>query len=151
MEGMRCFTDIRLLFREQPIGVFNKTRLGDRVFFLSILSYLVMLTTTLLSLSLYFLALFQSSDSFDLVRDYSGTTFFDRWDFFGSWDNLTLGVLARISISLSATSPPSQATFGGWTANRLSRKTLHMSTRTIVSSSKSIMLPIFRSTRKGIR
>lgn len=29
--------------------------------------------------------------SYDLVRDYSGQTFFDGWDFFGSWDNLTLG------------------------------------------------------------
>jgi len=25
------------------------------------------------------------------VRDYSGSTFFDRWDFYGSWDNLTHG------------------------------------------------------------
>ncbi|ESK90838.1 glycoside hydrolase family 16 protein [Moniliophthora roreri MCA 2997] len=34
-----------------------------------------------------------SSPSFgyDLVRDYSGPTFFDGWDFFGNWDNLTLG------------------------------------------------------------
>ncbi|KAJ3823161.1 glycoside hydrolase family 16 protein [Lentinula raphanica] len=29
--------------------------------------------------------------AYDLVRDYSGITFFDEWDFFGSWDNLTLG------------------------------------------------------------
>jgi len=28
---------------------------------------------------------------YDLVRDYSGLTFFDEWDFYGSWDNLTLG------------------------------------------------------------
>jgi hypothetical protein len=107
MKGMRCFTEIILLFREKPIGVFHKTSLASRVFFLSILSYLVMLTTTLLSLSLYFLSLFKPSGSYDLVRDYSGTTFFDRWDFYGSWDNLTLGMLARISIALSAPSPPS--------------------------------------------
>jgi hypothetical protein len=29
--------------------------------------------------------------AFDVVREYSGLNFFDRWDFFGSWDNLTLG------------------------------------------------------------
>ena len=54
-----------------------------------------MLSTTLLGLA----SLFSLSSSYDLVRDYSGTTFFDRWDFYGSWDNLTLGVLSRISIT----------------------------------------------------
>ncbi|KAI0032609.1 glycoside hydrolase family 16 protein [Vararia minispora EC-137] len=29
--------------------------------------------------------------AYDVVREYSGNTFFDRWDFYGSWDNLTLG------------------------------------------------------------
>jgi hypothetical protein len=29
--------------------------------------------------------------SFELVREHKGATFFDDWDFFGSWDNLTLG------------------------------------------------------------
>ncbi|KZT22735.1 glycoside hydrolase family 16 protein [Neolentinus lepideus HHB14362 ss-1] len=29
--------------------------------------------------------------SYDLVHDYSGQTFFDGWDFYGNWDNLTLG------------------------------------------------------------
>ncbi|KAH8825287.1 glycoside hydrolase family 16 protein [Flagelloscypha sp. PMI_526] len=29
--------------------------------------------------------------SYDLVHDYSGLSFFDAWDFYGSWDNLTLG------------------------------------------------------------
>lgn len=28
---------------------------------------------------------------YDMVREYSGQSFFDRWDFYGSWDNLTLG------------------------------------------------------------
>ncbi|KAF9485088.1 hypothetical protein BDN70DRAFT_871784 [Pholiota conissans] len=32
-----------------------------------------------------------SAASFNLVKDYSGSTFFDEWDFYGSWDNLTLG------------------------------------------------------------
>ena len=59
-----------------------------------------MLSTTLLSLIPYFLSLLHSSSSYDLVREYSGQTFLDRWDFYGSWDNLTLGVLARISTSI---------------------------------------------------
>ncbi|KAI0039863.1 glycoside hydrolase family 16 protein [Auriscalpium vulgare] len=29
--------------------------------------------------------------SYDVVREYSGNSFFDRWDFYGSYDNLTLG------------------------------------------------------------
>lgn len=29
--------------------------------------------------------------AYDIVREYSGSTFFDRWDYYGSWDNLTLG------------------------------------------------------------
>ncbi|KAH8097026.1 concanavalin A-like lectin/glucanase domain-containing protein [Cristinia sonorae] len=28
---------------------------------------------------------------FEVARDYSGQTFFDGWNFYGSWDNLTLG------------------------------------------------------------
>jgi hypothetical protein len=94
-----------------------------------------MLTTTLLSLS--FLSLLPSSSSYDLVREYSGPTFFDRWDFYGSWDNLTLGVLARIFTGILLSSPShlsSKAMFGGWTALRLSGRTWPTSTRTIVSS-----------------
>ncbi|KAL5498488.1 hypothetical protein ACEPAH_1841 [Sanghuangporus vaninii] len=29
--------------------------------------------------------------AYELVREYAGSTFFDRWDFYGFWDNLTLG------------------------------------------------------------
>ncbi|KAI0251906.1 hypothetical protein BJV78DRAFT_1207634 [Lactifluus subvellereus] len=47
-----------------------------------------MLGTILLCLSPYLLSY---SSSYELVRDYSGSTFFDRWEFYGSWDNLTLG------------------------------------------------------------
>jgi len=61
-----------------------------------------MLSTTLLCLA----SLLSFSTSYDLVREYSGTTFFDRWDFYGSWDNLTLGVLARVSIILPSSSSP---------------------------------------------
>ena len=35
------------------------------------------------------LSLAGTSLSYDLVREYSGSGFFDGWDFFGSWDNLT--------------------------------------------------------------
>ncbi|KAH9990988.1 concanavalin A-like lectin/glucanase domain-containing protein [Russula compacta] len=50
-----------------------------------------MLGIALLRLSLPLLSLLPCSNSYDLVRDYSGLTFFDRWEFYGSWDNLTLG------------------------------------------------------------
>ena len=36
------------------------------------------------------LAMVTSSLGYDLVRDYSGQNFFDGWDFYGYWDNLTL-------------------------------------------------------------
>lgn len=36
-------------------------------------------------------AFVSTSWSFDLVRDHSGEHFFDGWDFYGYWDNLTLG------------------------------------------------------------
>ncbi|KAI9568719.1 concanavalin A-like lectin/glucanase domain-containing protein [Boletus coccyginus] len=29
--------------------------------------------------------------AYDIIRDYSGSTFFDGWEFYGSWDGLTLG------------------------------------------------------------
>ena len=54
-----------------------------------------MLGTTLFHLFIYVLSLLPCLVSYDLVRDYSGSTFFDRWDFYGSWDNLTLGVCVR--------------------------------------------------------
>ena len=38
------------------------------------------------------LSLALQTAAYDIVREYSGSTFFDRWDFYGSWDNLTLGV-----------------------------------------------------------
>ena len=61
-----------------------------------------MLGIALLCLSLPLLSLLPSSNSYDLVRDYSGLTFFDRWEFYGSWDNLTLGVLIPSSVVLSS-------------------------------------------------
>jgi hypothetical protein len=29
--------------------------------------------------------------AYNLLEDFSGNTFFDAWDFYGSYDNLTLG------------------------------------------------------------
>ena len=34
----------------------------------------------------------QQCRAYELVREYSGPSFFDRWDFYGFWDNLTLGM-----------------------------------------------------------
>ena len=31
------------------------------------------------------------AESFKVVQDFSGSTFFDKWDFFGNYDNLTGG------------------------------------------------------------
>ncbi|RXW18955.1 hypothetical protein EST38_g6892 [Candolleomyces aberdarensis] len=39
-----------------------------------------------------------SLHGYELVEDFSGATFFDKWDFYGHWDNLTLG---KCSHSLS--------------------------------------------------
>jgi|SRR6266850_2099369 len=57
-----------------------------------------MLGTTLLYL---FLSLSSYSTSYDLVREYSGLTFFDRWEFYGSWDNLTHGTISFAFLSSS--------------------------------------------------
>ena len=66
----------------------------------------------------YILSILPYSTSYDIVRDYSGSTFFDLWDFYGSWDNLTLGTRHKSPLSLSLSPPPpffffSKATFGG--------------------------------------
>lgn len=46
-----------------------------------------MWTRTLLALAVTA----QLITAYDIVRDYSGASFFDGWDFYGSWDNLTNG------------------------------------------------------------
>ena len=75
-----------------------------------------MLGTTLLYLFSYVLSFLPRSVSYDLVRDYSGATFFNRWDFYGSWDNLTLGAFVRSKFPFFAsylplfTSPPPHPT-----------------------------------------
>ena len=59
---------------------------------------------------LLFASLATQTTAFDLVRDHSGQTFFDGWDFYGSWDNLTLGAfvfadgfLRSLTVRLQAT------------------------------------------------
>lgn len=37
------------------------------------------------------LTLLEVVTSYDMVREYSGLDFFERWEFYGSYDNLTLG------------------------------------------------------------
>ena len=41
--------------------------------------------------------------AFDVVRDYSGSTFFDAWDFYGNLDNLTWGTSLAFSVYLPST------------------------------------------------
>ena len=41
--------------------------------------------------------------AFDVVRDYSGSTFFDGWDFYGNLDNLTWGTSLAFSVYLPST------------------------------------------------
>ena len=38
-----------------------------------------------------FLSLASAVVGYELIHDYSGDTFFDGWDYYGKWDNLTLG------------------------------------------------------------
>lgn len=58
---------------------------------------------------------FAASHAYDLVRDYSGSSFFNGWDFYGSWDNLTLGTCSRAS---SCPGLPSRNTLGdAWWLN----------------------------------
>lgn len=40
-------------------------------------------------------ALWTGAACYDLVRDYSGQNFFQGWDWFGNWDNLTLGMCSN--------------------------------------------------------
>ena len=37
---------------------------------------------------------------YDILRDYSGSTFFSGWDFYGGYDNLTLGAFKNIICTL---------------------------------------------------
>lgn len=41
--------------------------------------------------------------AFDVIRDYSGSTFFDGWDFYGNLDNLTLGTSLVLGVYLAST------------------------------------------------
>ncbi|KIJ63767.1 glycoside hydrolase family 16 protein [Hydnomerulius pinastri MD-312] len=43
-----------------------------------------------------------SAVAYNLIREYAGSTFFDRWDFYGGWDNLTLGNATWVTQSQAA-------------------------------------------------
>ena len=62
------------------------------------------------------------TSAYDLVRSYEGSTFFDRWEWFGNWDNLTLGAYHATTF---LGGPPrmyvhelmwAQGMCGGWTS-----------------------------------
>ena len=38
-----------------------------------------------------FLSLASAVVGYELIHDYSGDTFFNGWDYYGKWDDLTLG------------------------------------------------------------
>ena len=63
------------------------------------------------------LSLAGTSLSYDLVREYSGSSFFEGWDFFGSWDNLTSSECSplRLRSPRKFSSDAEQALLGGWT------------------------------------
>lgn len=54
------------------------------------------------SLSLFSL-LFSVVSCYNIVDDFSGLTFFDNWDFYGNYDNLTLGVCQRTMFCVDTT------------------------------------------------
>ncbi|KAG6379864.1 hypothetical protein JVT61DRAFT_10424 [Boletus reticuloceps] len=41
--------------------------------------------------------------AYDIFHDYSGSTFFDGWDFYGSFDNLTWGMSFELGTRLALT------------------------------------------------
>jgi len=53
-----------------------------------------------LTLTFVSLQFWPETTAYDLVRDYSGQNFFEGWDFYGYWDNLTLGMRMMITIFL---------------------------------------------------
>jgi hypothetical protein len=46
-----------------------------------------------------------SLGAYNLVKDYSGQTFFDSWSYYGNYDNLTNGVSAAHLFLLAPVSP----------------------------------------------
>lgn len=49
------------------------------------------------------LAALQTCSAYDMLREYAGSSFFDAWDFYGYWDNLTLGKLSCLHDIVSLT------------------------------------------------
>ena len=42
------------------------------------------------------LAIISHVNAYEFLREYSGLSFFDKWDFYGSWDNLTNGAYTTL-------------------------------------------------------
>ena len=36
--------------------------------------------------------------AYDILHNYAGSNFFDGWNFYGSWDNLTLGTSMPLGV-----------------------------------------------------
>jgi hypothetical protein len=87
-----------------------------------------MLSHVMASLALCALCALQTA-AYDIVREYSGSTFFDRWDFYGSWDNLTLGALPSKASLVYLTNSSLQVMSGGWIDRRLITKVSRISTK----------------------
>ncbi|KAF9240470.1 concanavalin A-like lectin/glucanase domain-containing protein [Melanogaster broomeanus] len=51
--------------------------------------------------ALFLIFLFRAGMAYDIIREYAGSTFFDGWDFYGSWDNLTLGNATWVNQSVA--------------------------------------------------
>ncbi|GAA5932224.1 uncharacterized protein JCM15063_001159 [Sporobolomyces koalae] len=61
-----------------------------------------MLSTAALAGALLATAPLQAHAAYDIVRDYSGKTFFDGWSFYGHYDNLTNGDVNFVNQSASS-------------------------------------------------
>lgn len=80
----------------------------------------------LLSSLLVASALPATTNAFDLVRDYSGTNFFQGWDFYGSWDNLTLGACSSPPRLLTYNLPDDIWTGDVWWLNQTEATAEHL-------------------------
>lgn len=49
---------------------------------------------------------FSHVTAYDIIREHAGPTFFDGWDFYGSWDNLTLGTSLALLVRLASFERP---------------------------------------------
>ena len=66
------------------------------------------------------LPLLPTAACYDMVREYSGQSFFDRWDFYGSWDNLTLGACVLLTLTYRSSCAPDGLSGDVWWLDRTS-------------------------------